>query len=350
MNQIEIIEGIYRSAAQPVAQLKNLALALQDWYQAFPANNYLQPCVIDGKASLVCQKQLSNVAMEAYSALKAICEQYGINLKEDAREQNVPPDFVHCRRQMAVVLTFCIGLMAGSEAVSASGKSLSNAASILDAQNHPISQVIKNQTLSEITQNISHQTGIGFKFNVAVQDDLINKKIAAADWNSALHQLLQGYNYTTIQERDVIKTVFITGYKGGEKPVLDEIVTTADLTMDSEGVIGNSIADEVFDNRTLIDIEIPTDQLAELPEGGDMTVDLPVGAFNIKQENMVDSEDGTLSWIGTMEGENNIYRLYLAKTQEGDVVGNVYTPNGAYNIETIDGQTVMIEIDQVSMR
>jgi hypothetical protein len=65
---------------------------------------------------------------------------------------------------------------------------------------------------------------------------------------------------------------------------------------------------------------------------------------------MVDSEDGTLSWVGTMEGANNIYRLYLAKTQEGDVVGNVYTPEGAYNIETINGQTVLIEIDQVSMR
>jgi len=355
MNELDIIEGIYRDATQPVARLDNLAIDLQHWYLAFPSNNYLQPCLIDGKASLVCQKQLSKLAPQAYQAIKAICLIYDIYLKEDARSPNENPNIVHCRRKMAVVLTFCVGLMAGSELASANGKTFTHA-SMSGSHVSPetpalrISQVIKNQTLSEVALRISNQTGIHFKFNAAVESDLINKNLVAQDWNNALNQLLVGYNYTIIQERNEIKTVFITGYKGGVKPTLDATIDTLpdDLALSTDSQ--NDILEETSDNRVLIDIEIPTDQLADLPEGGDMTVDLPVGAFNIKQENMVDSEDGTLSWVGTMEGGNNIYRLYLAKTLEGDVVGNVYTPDGAYNIETINGQTVMIEIDQISMR
>ncbi len=351
MNEIAIIEGVYSEATHLVAELEKLTVDLHQWYLLFPNNNYLQPCVIDGKAALICQKQLSTLAAEAYQALTAVCQKYGIYLKEDAREKSLYPDSVHCRRRVAVVLTFCMGLMMASELVSASEKNHSMVSGI--AQTQSITQVIKNQPLSHVAQKIAAQSGIEFKFNAAVQDDLINKNLVAHDWNSALVQLLQGYNYTTIQQHNQITKVFITGYEGGVKPAADtenNQQTPADLAADAHELMDSGDPGDVLDGRTSMDIDIPTDQLAELAEGGELMVDLPVGAFNIKQENMVDSEDGTLSWVGTMEGANNIYRLYLAKTQEGDVVGNVYTPDGAYNIETINGQTVLIEIDQITMR
>jgi hypothetical protein len=351
MNEIAIIESVYSEATHPVAELEKLTIDLHKWYLLFPNNNYLQPCVIDGKAALVCQKQLSTLAAEAYQALTAICQAYGIYLKEDAREKSLYPDSVHCRRRVAVVLTFCMGLMMASELVNANEKAHSTDTTI--GQTQAITQVIKNQPLSHVAQKITAQSGIAFKFNAAVQDDLINKNLVAHDWNSALVQLLQGYNYTTIQQHNQITTVFITGYEGGVKPVANTETseqTQVNLAADAQDLMDSGNPDSALDGRISMDIDIPTDQLAELAEGGELVVDLPVGAFNIKQENMVDSEDGTLSWVGTMEGANNIYRLYLAKTQEGDVVGNVYTPEGAYNIETINGQTVLIEIDQVSMR
>ncbi len=352
MNEIDIIEAVYRDASRPVAQPDNLAIALQDWYQAYPAHNYLQPCVIDGKASLVCQKHLSSVAADAYRALQAICEQYGIYLKEDARVAAIP-GAGYGRRKMAVVLTFCMGLMAGPEAASAKQGGHSAGGSLSGSQTHTISQLVKNQTLSDVTRTISAKTGIHFKFNAAVQGDLINQKILATDWKDALDQLLQGYNYSTVQERDEIKTVFITGYKRGIKPGVNaETPDTAssDLGLDAEELPSDGSPEQLFDNRVTLDIEIPIDQLAELAEGGDMSIDLPVGAFSFKQEDMVSAEDGTLSWIGTMEGESSFYRVYIAKTPQGDVVGNVYTPDGAYNIETQDGQTVMVEIDLISPR
>ncbi|QPK62731.1 hypothetical protein IVG45_18120 [Methylomonas sp. LL1] len=198
-----------------------------------------------------------------------------------------------------------------------------------------------------MTRKIAGQTGIQFKFNVAVEDDLINQKLVAQDWNGALTQLLQGYNFTTIQEHNAIKTVLITGYKGGVKPVAD---TGQRHPVDSDRVDPG----ELFDNRIVVDIDIPIDQLAELPEGGEMMVDLPVGAFNVKQASMLTSEDGSLSWEGTQEGDQTVYQLYLAKTRDGEVVGNVYGPDGLYSIETVNGQLVMVEVDrrldQISMR
>lgn len=336
MNPFNIIDDVYRIAAQPVTQLRSFSTELQHWYQAFPSQNYLQPCIIDRKAALVCKKHLSVTAPQAFRALKAICGQYGIILKEDSRAETSPPPFAHNRRKLVVVLTFCLSMASGVQAADVNHHVLAAASSMA---NQPVSLTINKQTLSDVTLKISSETGIHFKFNAAVEHDQVNIKLNAQDWKGALAQLLESYNYSTIQEGNIIKTVFITGYKGGVKPVADENVNPAATQPTS-----------FLENPTTVDITLPTDKLANMPDGGDTLVDLPVGTFTVKQESMVALEDGTLSWVGTMDDENQFYRLYLASTGDGEVIGNVFTPNGAYNIETIDGQTVMVEVNQVSMQ
>ncbi|QPK62730.1 hypothetical protein IVG45_18115 [Methylomonas sp. LL1] len=125
MNPIEIIQEIYRGAAQSVAYLNSLAEDLQCWYRTYPENNYLQPCVIEGKASLICQKQLSRLAPEAYQALNSICQRYGVYLKEDARDQMSHFGFADNRRKMAVVLTFCLTMASGAQAATVGSSALS---------------------------------------------------------------------------------------------------------------------------------------------------------------------------------------------------------------------------------
>lgn len=337
MNLINVIEQVYLAAEQPVPHVHSLATELRHWYQAFPATNYLQPCVIGGKAALVCQRHLSHKAPQAFRALQAICLQYGIYLKEDARRRAEPANIAHNHRKLTIVLTFCL-TMANSQAAS-----LNQAAvpAVNQARSQTISLLIDQERLSDVTLKIAEQTGICFKFNAAVENDLISKKLQAQDWKSALAQLLQGYNYSTIQEGDAVRTVFITGYRGGIKPEAAGEPSAGPYAGRSEDFLGNKVA---------VDVTIPTEELAGLPEDGRMQVDLPVGSFAVRQESMVALEDGTLSWVGTMDDENQFYRLYLARTQDGEVVGNVFTPDGAYNIETIDGQTVMVEVQQVSMR
>lgn len=335
MNPINIIGEIYRVSTQPVAHLRSLATELQYWYQAFPAHNYLQPCIIEGKAALVCQKHLGSTAPQAFRSLKAICTQYGIFLKEDARAE-IQSNIVHNRRKLAIVLTFCLTMASSAQANNLNTHAIAAASSLA---NQPVSLLINKKTLSDVTLKIAHETGIRFKFNSAVEHDLINAKLDAQDWKGALNQLLENYNYSTIQEGNIIKTVFITGYKGGVKPTTDETVNSATAQPAS-----------FLENPAIVDINLPTDELANMQEGGDTLVDLPVGTFTVKQESMVALEDGTLSWVGTMNDDNQFYRLYLASTQDGEVIGNVFTPDGAYNIETMDGQTVMVEVNQVSMQ
>lgn len=349
MNPIETIDGVYRAAAHPVVQLGHLCTDLQHWYQAYPANHYLQPCVIEGNATLVCQKRLSSVAPLAYRTLKAICDQYGIFLKEDARSQAAPQVFFQSRRNVVVVLTFCLNMVLSVEAANRSVDLGLSTGLRIETQTQAVSLVIKNQTLQEAARGIALQTGMTFKFNAAVEKDMINTKLLASDWKIALSQFLQDYNYATIQENGVIKTVFITSYKGAIKPSSG---TDSGSGNDQAFPIDsyNDYPDSVFMDRVTMDIDIPTDLLADLQEGGEVMIDLPVGGYIVKQESQITLEDGTQCWVGTMDDEKGFYRLYLAQTQSGELVGNVFSPFGVYNIETIDDRTVMVEVEQIGMR
>ena len=337
MTPTDVIESVYRNVSTPALNLQYLATELRHWYQAFPKTNHLQPCIIGGRAALICQKHLSDTMPQAYRTLKAICTENGIYLKEDSRGEHSNPDFTDNRRKAAVILTFCLTIAANfpENAFAATSR----------IESQTVSVAFKNQTLSDVANKIAAQTGMRFKFDAAVENDMINKKLAAPNWNSAVDQLLQSYNYTTIQEGNVIKTIFISGYKGGMKPS-----TETEVGPDLYSAPDTYPSQDVFDSETSIDITIPTEELANLPEDGEMMIDLPVGTFNIKQESMVALDDGTLSWVGIMDDETQFYRLYLTRSEDGEIIGNIYTPNGAYNIETVDGRSVMIEVNQASMR
>lgn len=333
LDSLALIEDMYRSAGK-TGDWRNLTLQLQHWYQAFPRHHYLQPCMIDGQTAIVCQKQLSIHSPTAFRTLKAICSEHGIYLKEDAR--SACSSVAVNRRQMAVVLSFC--LLMGSTA-HAAGRDLARSVNNGNASAPTVVNVVyKNQTLAEVVQSINRQSGIVFKFNAAVETDRVHKTLSAQNWQGALAQLLEGYNYSTIQDDNRIKTVFIMGYNGTNPPKSDEAPVT------------DMLAGDAFNQQETLPVCIPTETLASLPEGGSVMVDLPVGSFNVSQESMVAMDDGTLSWVGTMDDTNQFNRLYLALTQDGDLVGNVFTPEGAYNIETIDGQTVMVAVEQVGMR
>jgi len=337
MNAIDIIEQVYRPATQPVVQARYLAHELRHWYQAFPACNYLQPCIINGQAALICQSHLSGANPRAFRALQAICKQHHIYLKEDARTHDRHSSVMPNRRSIAVILIFSLTMSASIQAENVNQRSIAGQPAL-------VSMVINHQNLAHVTQKIAQQTGINFKFDAGIENDVINQKLAAADWKSALGQLLQNYNYSIIQENASIKTVYITGYKGSRKPAA---VESAQPQLTDDAPFQARVIDPP---REELEISIPTDELAALPEGGEMAVDLPVGLFTVKQESMVALEDGTLSWVGTMDDDNQFYRMYFAQSQDGEVVGNVYTPNGTYNIQTVDGHTFMIEVDQISMR
>lgn len=126
MNEINMIEQIYRTAGWPIQQLPQLFSDLNLWHRRYPRHNYLQPCVIGQKAALVCQSQLSLNAPVAYAALQALAERYGIYLKEDSRQHDSLHGLENRRANVAVLLTFCLSMLGTSRLVTA--HEISNAA------------------------------------------------------------------------------------------------------------------------------------------------------------------------------------------------------------------------------
>jgi hypothetical protein len=119
MNEILMIERVYRQAENGIENLSGLSAALKHWYQVYPEHNFLHPCVIEGKAALVCQRGLSLLESGAYAELAEIAASYGIFLKEDNRAADVGREFSNRRKNIGLVLSFCVGLLASSRIVTA---------------------------------------------------------------------------------------------------------------------------------------------------------------------------------------------------------------------------------------
>lgn len=225
-----------------------------------------------------------------------------------------------------------------------------SAGPLIKEQPHNIYHVVKNKTLLEAANQLANRSGITFKINPAVEGDVVNRKLAADDWNAALEQLLQGYNYTTVSDRNLVKTVIITGRNGSGQSVAavsaaeDELVVVAP---DFSKKIPAKYKD--FNAGSVMNVKLPMAELAGIPVGDDLTLDLPIGQYKVKHDNLVDHGDGSSTWIGYLDDEGKGYRVYISQGDAG-VIGNVYTPDGAYNIETVDGQTVIVDIDKSGLQ
>ncbi len=215
---------------------------------------------------------------------------------------------------------------------------------------HNIYHVISHKTLLEAANQLANRSGITFKINPALEGDEINLKLAADDWNAALAQLLQGYNYTTVSDKGIVKTVVITGRNGngqGNSPtptVKSELVVVApDFSKKIPGKYKN------FNPGSVFNVKLPLTELAAIPVGEDLTLDLPIGQYKVKHDDLIDHGDGSTTWIGYLKEEGRGYRVYISQGDAG-VMGNVYTPDGVYNIESAEGQTVIVNIDTSGLK
>ncbi|MCX7101917.1 MAG: hypothetical protein NTX38_10640 [Methylobacter sp.] len=119
MDEILTINQTYYGLNNPIGNVFELVRALNLWYKKYPEHNFLHPCVIDGKAALVCQRNLSQIDEQAHLELEAIADQFQLFLKQDCRTPGTDHEYAHCRRNIALVLTFCVVMVASSRRVSA---------------------------------------------------------------------------------------------------------------------------------------------------------------------------------------------------------------------------------------
>ena len=224
-----------------------------------------------------------------------------------------------------------------------------NLVSLINVQPQKIYHTINNKTLLEVTNQIANRTGFTFKIHPELKKDIINQKLAADEWTYALEQLLQGYNYSIVRESGIIKTVLITGYNGNGHINDATTVAEQDLLM-----VAPSIADlpekyRHYKPGSVFRLNLPMTELASKPLGSELTLDLPIGQYKVKHDNVVDQGDGSTTWMGYLNEEGKGYRVYLSEGEAG-IMGNIYTPDGAYNIETVDGVTVLVDLERSGLQ
>ncbi|MCQ8104363.1 hypothetical protein NP590_09640 [Methylomonas sp. SURF-2] len=204
---------------------------------------------------------------------------------------------------------------------------------LIKEQPRNIYHVIKNKTLLEATNRLANRSGIVFKISADIEHDMVDQKLAADDWSAAIGQLLQAYNFTVETENNQIKTVLVSGRhgSGNRRQVLpdgdDELIVVAP---DYAGKIPRRY--KHFNAGSVFNVTLPMDELNNIALGGELTLDLPIGQYKVKHDNRIEHGDGSSTWVGYLNDEGRGYRIYLSQGEAG-VIGNVYTPDGAYNIE-----------------
>jgi Metallo-peptidase family M12B Reprolysin-like len=215
---------------------------------------------------------------------------------------------------------------------------------------HNVYHVIKDKTLLQASDQIARRSGISFKINAANQKDIINKTLAADDWRTALPQFLKGYNFTIEADKQTIKSVIITGRNGsGNNSPSPE--TSTDTFVDAVPNAPGKLPDR-YQNHTagsVMPVNLPMAELTITRVGEKITLDLPIGQYIVNHDNRVGHHDGSSTWIGYLENEGKGYRVYLSQGEAG-IIGNVNTPDGAYDIDTVDGQTYLVDLERSGLK
>lgn len=217
---------------------------------------------------------------------------------------------------------------------------------LMKEKNHNIYHVIKDKTLLQASEQIAHRSGIHFKINTANQKDTVNKTLAADDWNAALPQFLDGYNFTIETDKNTIKTVIVTGRNGSGSHDSGSVAL-----VNAQPVYTDNLPEKYqhLQPGSVMPVKLPIKDLTSLALGSNMILDLPIGQYNVKHDNFVQHPHNASTWIGYLEDEGKAYRVYVS---QGDarLMGNVNTPDGTYEIDTVDGQTYLVDLQRSGLQ
>lgn len=233
-----------------------------------------------------------------------------------------------------LIATLCAGISTEALAIEAE--------IIIKEQPHHVYHVIKDKTLLEAVKQIAGRSGFEFKVATAVESDKVTKKLAADNWNTALMQLLEGFNYSTVIDKGKIKSVIITGRNGSGKVSVDlekskiRSVSVKDQNPKLPSRYQNLVPGSVMP------VKLPMSKIAAVALGKKILLDLPIGQYRVNHDDFVDDGNGAMTWMGYLEDEGKGYRVFLSQGEAG-IIGNITTPDGSYELETVNGRTYLVD-------
>jgi hypothetical protein len=220
---------------------------------------------------------------------------------------------------------------------------------LLKVKPSTIYHAICGKSLATTLDQVAQRSGIVFKINTDLSNDLVSQSIAADNWASAIKSLLAGYNFSTIQDGDMIKTVIISGRNSNGPSVI-----TAQITNDQSGMLVISPKVKSLPNKyrdlpagSVTAIDFPIAELMARNDSSAISVDLPIGQYTVAHTRTVKEDDGSKTWVGYLSDQGEGYRVFLSKGA-GGTMGVLTTPDGTYNIETDKTGTYLVDTSKLT--
>lgn len=220
-----------------------------------------------------------------------------------------------------------------------------SAADLIKVQPSAVYHAIRGKSLADTLAQVAQRSGITFKINTDIGNDVVSQSIAADNWASAVKSLLVNYNFSTIQDKGSIKTVIISGRindatgTGTAKTITagvdDLIVIEPRLKALPEKYQG-------FPAGSVTAVDLPVDTMMNVKDGSTIALDLPIGQFDVAHDRTVNEEDGSRTWVGHLSNEGEGYRVFLSEGA-GGTMGIVTTPDGTYNIESDNTGSYLVD-------
>jgi hypothetical protein len=92
-------------------------------------------------------------------------------------------------------------------------------------------------------------------------------------------------------------------------------------------------------------LRLDVNALTQLPENSETSLNINGRNINIVHDEKEIGENG-LNWYGYIKENGNDFRAVLTYGKNGEVFGSINTPEGAYLIDTINGETRVIDTQQ----
>jgi hypothetical protein len=215
----------------------------------------------------------------------------------------------------------------------------------------PIYQAVQNSSLKDALTQVSQRSGIVFKINTEIGNDIVHQALSAVDWTSAVKSLLSDYNYTIVTESKTVKTVIITGRADNGISPTHVVALIEPSEYNAPIIIAPKMGSlpkqyQNFPGGAVMAVSIPVKEIMALGKGKTAKFDSPLGQFNVAHDNTVQEADGSKTWVGHLADEGQGYRMLVSEGPAG-IMGHITTPEGTFNLESVNGQMFMIDTSKL---
>jgi hypothetical protein len=249
---------------------------------------------------------------------------------------------------MILTQGFAVAYDSATQSPSVASPVLAGAASGSRAET--VSMDARSKSLCEVMREIHTRSGAEVKMPESLDGDLISRSVRSGTWQTAVGEMLEGYNYSAVWGKDG-QPLQLTVY--GRNQYADEPAIAA-----APGVARTAAGEDllVYDTPTfdlpqkyqglnpgaVSPVSLPVERMRQMALGEKVSLTLPCGQFAVVHDKQFQHENGDITWVGYLENAGKAYRVIITLGSEGSQ-GQVMTPDGMYNLDVEQGRNWLVD-------